>query len=46
VTGVRRQPFDGRDLLAPDGRHLRLAGSHRPAVDMDRTGAVWPAKAS
>src|SRR5262245_58733937 len=40
VAGTRRQPFDGRDLLAAHDRHLGLAGSHRLAVDMDRAGAA------
>src|SRR5262249_12488178 len=38
---MRRSPF-----LAPHGRHLRLAGSHRLAVDIDRGGTVWPVNAS
>jgi hypothetical protein len=37
--------YEAFAVSCPHGRHLRLAGSHSLAVDMDRAGAVWPAKA-
>src|SRR3954447_1087474 len=37
---IRRQPFDGGDLLADRFRDQHAAGAHRDAVDMDGAGAA------
>src|SRR5229473_594900 len=37
---LRRQPFDGDDLLADGLADLHAAGSHRDAVDVNRAGAA------
>src|SRR5262252_6173984 len=40
VRIVRRQTFDGRDLLGANRRNRGLTGSHRLAVQMHRTRAA------
>src|SRR5882672_2600689 len=37
---IRRQSFNGRDLLADDFANERAAGAHRGAVDENRAGAA------